>query len=96
MDRLKLWFQKKSATTHAVWIGLVAFAVYFNSSADFREQVGQIFVGHPVIFTKVSLFCSNLVIALTIWAKVSKANKKLPDADPASPDNLDATQPDSK
>jgi hypothetical protein len=75
MDKLKLWFKSKNITTHTVWIGLVTFAVLFDSSPDFRNQIGQLFAGHPVIITKIGIICSNIVILTTIWAKISQPNK---------------------
>ena len=72
--KIKAWFLSKNITTHTVWIGLLGFAVAYDSSSALRDQVATLFFGHPVIVTKIGILCSNLVILSAMWAKLSHSS----------------------
>jgi hypothetical protein len=74
ISNITAWFRSKNITTHAVWIALFGLAVTYDSSSTFRDQVGLLFVGHPVVVTKIGAIASNIVILAGIWAKLSHSS----------------------
>ena len=65
------WFKSKNLTTHTVWVGLLGFAVLYDSSSALRDQIATLFFGYPIIVTKIGMVCSNILIAAAIWAKIA-------------------------
>lgn len=69
--KIKAWLISKNITTQTVGAVLFAFAVAYTTSSDVRDQVATLFVGHPVIVTKIGIITGDIVILAALWAKFS-------------------------
>jgi fructose-1-phosphate kinase PfkB-like protein len=68
------WIKSKNITTHSVGAALLAFAIAYTESSWLRGQIGILFVGHPVIITKLGIIAGDTVIVAGIWAKFSHSS----------------------
>jgi hypothetical protein len=73
-QQFQAWLVSKNITTHTVGLGLFAFAVAYTSSPALRDQISTLFIGHPVVVTKIGIACSDIVILCGIWAKFSHSS----------------------
>lgn len=81
---LVTWLKSKNITSHSVAGAVVAFAVAYNSSEQFRKVIGDIFVGYPVVITKLGIAVTDIVAIAALWAKYSHSSAPVK---PAPPDN---------
>ena len=68
---VKVFFIARKITTHMVWMGLLTFAGLYTGSDKFSSMVSQLFIGHPVIVTKIGRLCADVTALAGIWAMLS-------------------------
>ena len=68
------WLVSKNITTHTVGAGLLAFAFAYTTSSWLRDQISTLFVGHPMIISKIGIIAGDIVILAGIWAKFSHSS----------------------
>ena len=73
-SRFIAWMKSKNITTNTVGASLVAFAFAYNFSPELQKQVATLFVGHPVVITKIGIITSDIVILVGLWAKYSHSS----------------------
>lgn len=74
LDKFIAWLKSKNITSHTVVAAIWAFALYYDSSPSFRQKVGELFVGYPVVITKLGIITANIVAFGTMWAKYSHSS----------------------
>jgi len=68
------WLKSKNLTTHVVVGFLFSFAVAYTSSDALRQQIATVFIGYPIVVTKLGIICGDIVILASIWAKISHSS----------------------
>jgi hypothetical protein len=73
-NKFQAWLKSKNVTTHTVGAAILTFAVAYDSSPDLRNYIGTVFVGYPVVVTKLGILTANIVAGVTLWAKFSHSS----------------------
>jgi hypothetical protein len=74
IDWLVAWAKSKNITTHTVGGFIVAFAVAYNSSSDMRNYISTLFVGYPVVATKIAVLMTDIAAGVALWRNFSHSS----------------------
>jgi hypothetical protein len=68
------WFRSKNITTHSVGLAVAGFLIAYNTSPDLRNYISGLFVGYPVIATRVGVILTNAAAGLILWRNFSHSS----------------------
>jgi hypothetical protein len=67
----KAWMKAHNVTTKSIGLGLIAFAFAYTESPWLQGQVGTLFIGHPIVISKIGILATDIVILVGIWRNFS-------------------------
>ena len=73
-NQFRAWMASKNVTTHTVGAAIIAFAFTYDSSPALRNYIGTVFVGYPVVVTKLGILTANVVAGVTLWRSYSHSS----------------------
>lgn len=74
MNKVLEWFHSKNITSHSIAAAVLAFCAVYDSSAEVRTFIAELFVGCPIVVTKLGIFVTHVLAASAIWAKYSHSS----------------------
>ena len=105
-NKFQAWLKSKNITTKAIGYGVVAFCFAYNGSPELRNYIGTVFVGYPVVVTKLGILVANIVAGVTLWRNfahssspagvLAKAQNLALSPNPPTQAAIDAANPSTK
>ena len=73
-NKFLAWLKSKNITTHTIGVAIITFAFTYDSSPELRNYIGTVFVGYPVVVTKLGILVANIVAGVTLWRNFSHSS----------------------
>jgi hypothetical protein len=74
LDKLIAYARSKNITTHSIGAAIIVFSGLYDSSPDLRNYIGQLFVGYPVVVTRIGEIMMNLSAGISLWRNYARSS----------------------
>lgn len=74
ISKLTAWLKSKNITSHSVAAFVIGFCVLYDSSPEVRQYIAGLFVGYPIVVTKLGIAVTHILGAVAIWTKYSHSS----------------------
>jgi hypothetical protein len=74
IDKLIAYARSKNITTHSIGVAIIVFSGIYDSSPEVRNYIGQVFVGYPVVVTRIGQLMMNLSAGIALWRNYARSS----------------------